>query len=62
MWSAIKSDFLDFVNVIKDDTSKTISKVLGDGRESEEDEEAIIAQALQDLIRSFHTYSDVICY
>jgi hypothetical protein len=35
MWSAIKSDLFDFVSTIKDDTTKTISKVLGD-TESEE--------------------------
>ncbi len=33
MWSAIKSDLLDFVATIKEDTTKTISKVLGDSDE-----------------------------
>lgn len=30
MWSALKSDLLDFVTTIKEDTSKTLSLVLGD--------------------------------
>lgn len=34
MWSAIRSDLMDFVSTIKEDTTKTLHKVLG-----EEDEE-----------------------
>ena len=30
MWNAIKSDLFDFVTTIQEDTSKTITKVLGD--------------------------------
>jgi hypothetical protein len=30
MWSALKSDLLDFVTTIQEDTSKTLSLVLGD--------------------------------
>lgn len=30
MWGAIKSDLFDFVSTLKEDTSKTINKVLGD--------------------------------
>ena len=30
MWSALKTDLLDFVTTIKEDTSKTIHTVLGD--------------------------------
>lgn len=30
MWSALKSDLLDFVNTIQEDTTKTLSLVLGD--------------------------------
>ena len=34
MWSAIKSDLFEFVNTVKADTSKAVTKVLGeDGEE-----------------------------
>ena len=29
MWSAIKSDLFDFVNTITEDTTKTLSHVIG---------------------------------
>jgi hypothetical protein len=35
MWSAIKSDLFDFVNTIQNDTSKTLTKVLGEDEEDE---------------------------
>ena len=35
MWGAIKSDLIDFISTIKEDTSKTLSNVLGDGNENE---------------------------
>lgn len=38
MWSAIKSDLFDFVSTIQEDTTKTLSKVLG-----EENDEVNIA-------------------
>jgi hypothetical protein len=33
MWGAIKSDLMSFVNTITDDTTKTITRVLGDNGE-----------------------------
>ena len=33
MWNAIKSDLLDFVSTIKDDTTKTLINVLGEDEE-----------------------------
>ena len=33
MWTAIRSDLLDFVSTIKEDTTKTIHKVLGEEEE-----------------------------
>lgn len=33
MWSAIRSDLMDFVSTIADDTSKTINKVIGESVE-----------------------------
>lgn len=35
MWSAIKSDLLDFVSTIQSDTTTTLSKVLGDDEDDE---------------------------
>lgn len=61
MWTAFKSDLLDFVNTITDDTTKTISKVIGetDGG-TEEDEVTIREKMLTDVRRSFLTYNTVI--
>ncbi len=36
MWSALKSDLLDFVNTIQADTTNTLQKVLGDDEEQVE--------------------------
>jgi hypothetical protein len=33
MWQAIKHDLFDFVNTISEDTTKTISKVIGESKE-----------------------------
>jgi hypothetical protein len=33
MWGAIKSDLMSFVTTITDDTTKTITRVLGDNEE-----------------------------
>jgi hypothetical protein len=33
MWNALKSDLFDFVQTIQEDTSKTLSLVLGDEEE-----------------------------
>lgn len=30
MWSALKTDLFDFVSTIQEDTTKTLSRVLGD--------------------------------
>lgn len=60
MWNAFKSDLLDFVNTISDDTSKTINKVLGDeNQDSEEKEQDENIKAIQDTTRSFNTYANV---
>jgi len=58
MWSAIKSDLFDFVDTIKNDTTKTISKVIGEKVNEDDDTEVTIRQkALLDLRRSYNTYS-----
>lgn len=36
MWNAFKSDLLDFVSTIQEDTSKTLKNVLGDSDEEED--------------------------
>lgn len=56
MWSAITTDFYDFVNTITEDTSKLVTKAIGE--EEEEDEEVNIRERmLLDTRRSFLTYS-----
>ena len=58
MWSAIKSDLLDFVNTIQTDTQKVVEKVMGE--EDEEEEELTLRQKrLTDLKRSYDTYANV---
>jgi uncharacterized protein (UPF0216 family) len=53
-----KSDLFDFVDTIKNDTTKTISKVIGEKVNEDDDTEVTIRQkALLDLRRSFNTYS-----
>lgn len=59
MWSAFTSDLLDFVNTIKDDTSKTLSQVIGDPND-EDDEVNIREKQLTDIRRSFLTYSSAV--
>lgn len=57
MWGAIKNDLIDFISTIKDDTSKTLSNVLGET--SEDATEDILEKAKNDLSRSFGTYNMV---
>ena len=60
MWSAIKSDLFDFVDTIKNDTTKTISKVIGEKSNDDDDEDSEVTirqKALLDLRRSYNTYS-----
>jgi hypothetical protein len=66
MWSsfsqALKSDLLDFVSTIQSDTQKTLSKVIGELGENEEveDEDLLLEKKINDLKRSFLTYSSPI--
>eukprot|EP00607_Mallomonas_marina_P008644 CAMPEP_0182423648 /NCGR_PEP_ID=MMETSP1167-20130531/9718_1 /TAXON_ID=2988 /ORGANISM="Mallomonas Sp, Strain CCMP3275" /LENGTH=517 /DNA_ID=CAMNT_0024602825 /DNA_START=34 /DNA_END=1587 /DNA_ORIENTATION=+ len=61
MWSAIKSDLFEFVNVVSHDTTKAVTKVLGDENEDEKEEElSVIDKKMGDLRRSFLTYSTCI--
>ncbi len=62
VWDAIKNDFIDFVSIIKDDTQKTIIKVLGDQEEENTDESLYLDSRNKDLelIRDINTYSKVI--
>ena len=55
MWNAIKTDLLDFVTTIKEDTAKVISKASG---EVDEEKElfSMRQKQLQDVKRSFDTY------
>eukprot|EP01031_Cornospumella_fuschlensis_P029590 gene29590-35719_t len=57
MWSAIKSDLLDFVTTIQADTSKTLNKVLGE-EDDEQEEESLQAKLIADLRRSYETYAN----
>lgn len=50
MWGAIKSDLLSFVTTIQEDTTKTLSRVLGD----EEPEVGLVQYELFEL-ESLHT-------
>jgi len=59
MWGAIKSDLIDFISTIKDDTSKTLSNVLGEATEDNTTEEDTLKKAISDLSRSFGTYNTV---
>lgn len=58
MWGAIKSDLIDFISTIKEDTSKTLSNVLGETSE-DATEENVLKKAVSDLSRSFSTYNTV---
>jgi hypothetical protein len=55
MWDSLKSDLFDFVSTIQDDTEKALTKVVGE--EGDVDEEAEIQGHIQDLQRSFKTFS-----
>lgn len=55
MWNAIKSDLFDFVSTIKEDTTKTVIKAIGN--DEEEEDKSSIEQATTDLRRSFSTYN-----
>lgn len=35
MWNALKTDLFEFVQTIQEDTSKTITKVLGENEDNE---------------------------
>ena len=59
MWGAIKSDLIDFISTIKDDTSKTLSNVLGETAEDDTTQEDTLKKAISDLSRSFGTYNTV---
>lgn len=57
MWNAIKTDLMEFVTTVTEDTSKTVNKVLGDVDEEEEDEAQLIQEKLiADLKRSYESY------
>lgn len=56
MWSAIKSDLFEFVNTVKSDTSKVVTKVLGD-EANEKEEVSVLEKRMTDIRRSFITYS-----
>jgi len=58
MWAAIRSDLVDFVTTLKEDTAKVISKATGEGAGEEEEESALSLREklVQDLKRSFDTY------
>lgn len=36
MWSAFKSDLLDFVNTITEDTSKTLASAIGENEDADQ--------------------------
>mmetsp|Transcript_22676 Transcript_22676/g.20594 ORF Transcript_22676/g.20594 Transcript_22676/m.20594 type:complete len:283 (+) Transcript_22676:163-1011(+) len=57
MWSAFKNDLIDFVSTITEDTSKTLAQVIGEPLDEEENDEVVKLKQLNDLKRSFHTYS-----
>lgn len=58
MWSAIKSDLFDFVNTIQNDTSKTLTKVLGEDEEEEnENDQHLLDKLAADVRRSYETYA-----
>jgi hypothetical protein len=59
MWSAFQNDLTDFVTQLKDDTNKTVNKVLGDVNEEDEDELTlqIFNKKITDARRSFNTYN-----
>eukprot|EP01041_Mallomonas_annulata_P012469 gene12469-26230_t len=59
MWSAIKSDLFEFVNTVKADASKAVTKVLGE--EDEQDDDVSSTQKrIIDLRRSYMTYSEAL--
>jgi hypothetical protein len=59
MWSALKSDLLDFVTTIQEDTSKTLSLVLGDEEvDVSAEEENLLKKWIADTKRSYETYAN----
>lgn len=62
MWNSFKNDLLEFVATVTEDTAKTVSKVLGEENE-ENDEDAAIAlqeKLIADLKRSYESYGNPI--
>jgi hypothetical protein len=59
MWGVLKSDLLDFISTIKDDTTKGINQVLGDADENETTSTSLEEKMITDVKRSFNTYNNV---
>lgn len=60
MWSAFQNDLADFVTQLKDDTNKTVNKVLGEINNEEDEDELslqIFNKKITDTRRSFNTYN-----
>mmetsp|Transcript_6220 Transcript_6220/g.9381 ORF Transcript_6220/g.9381 Transcript_6220/m.9381 type:complete len:377 (-) Transcript_6220:260-1390(-) len=57
MWSAIKSDLLEFVTTVQTDTSSTISKVIKDNRKEESHELSESEKIVQNLRQDRETFS-----
>lgn len=57
MWNALKSDLLDFVSTIKEDTAKALSSATGAEADEEETIVALRLKQLQDVKRSYDTFS-----
>ena len=56
-WGVLKSDLLDFISTIQEDTSKSINQVLGEA--NEEGEISQEDKLITDATRSFSTYKNV---
>lgn len=58
MWSSIKSDLLEFVSIVTEDTTKTLSKVIGeDVDDNDADVSNIREKMVNDLRRSYNSYA-----
>lgn len=57
MWNALKSDLLDFVSTIKEDTTKALSSATGAEADEEETIVALRLKQLQDVKRSYDTFA-----
>jgi len=57
MWSAIKNDLFEFVNTVSVDTSKVVTKVLGEDEAGDKEEISAMDKRMMDIRRSFITYS-----